>query len=146
MKILITRVQKASVTVEGKIISSIGKGIALFLGVEKGDTDDDTYAMAEKAANIRIFENDEGKLHYSLMEKQYEVLCISNFTLCANTEKGRRPSFDDSMEKEAANKCFENFVLILQSKGIKVARGVFGAHMDISVSMDGPVNIMLGSQ
>jgi D-aminoacyl-tRNA deacylase len=145
MKVLVTRVHSARVVVEGKTVSSIERGLVLFVGMGKGDSENDVVSLAEKVANLRVFENDLGKLHYSVMEKKYQVLCVSNFTLCANTEKGRRPSFDDSMEKEAANKYFENFVLVLQSKGIAVAIGVFGEHMDISLDLDGPVNITLES-
>jgi D-tyrosyl-tRNA(Tyr) deacylase len=99
--------------------------------------------MAEKVLNLRIFENEEGKLNYSVKDRGYQILCISNFTLCANTEKGRRPSFENSMSRQEANKYYQDFVCVLKSQGVGVEAGVFGEHMDISLDLDGPVNIML---
>ena len=146
MKVLVVRLHKGSVSVGGKVVSSIGKGIALFAGMEKKDIHHDLVVMAEKIVNLRIFENEEGKLNFSVKDKNYQILCISNFTLCANTDKGRRPSFDNSMPKDEANRLFEDFVLLLGAKGIDVQAGVFGEHMDINLELDGPVNIILESR
>ncbi len=143
MKALVSRINKGEITVEGKAVSCIEKGIALFVAVEKDDGNSLLVSMADKVANLRIFEDERGKMHYSVKDKNYQILCISNFTLCANTDKGRRPSFEDSMAPEEANKIFQDFVLVLKSKGMDVKTGIFGAHMDISLEMDGPVNIIL---
>ena len=93
--------------------------------------------------NLRVFENDSCKLHYSLKDKGYQILCISNFTLCARTNKGNRPSFDEAMPPDEANKLFEEFIKLLKSKKIDVQKGIFGQHMDININMDGPINIVL---
>jgi len=145
MKALVVRISKGKVLVEGKTVSSIEKGIALFAGIEKEDSPASLEEIAQKVVNLRIFENEEGKMHYCLKDKNYEILCISNFTLCANTQKGRRPSFEKSMPKEEADKMFEDFLLLLRSRGLKVQGGVFGSHMDIQLELDGPVNIVLES-
>ena len=145
MRALVTRISKGKIVVEGKVISSVEKGIALFVGLEEGDSNSSLVSMADKVVNLRIFEDERGKMHYCVKDKNYQILCISNFTLCANTNKGRRPSFESSMAPDAANKLFADFVLVLQSKQIDVKTGTFGAHMDIRLEMDGPVNIILDS-
>jgi D-tyrosyl-tRNA(Tyr) deacylase len=143
MKVLVTRINKGEIAVEGKVISLVGKGIALFVGVEKGDGNSLLVSMADRVANLRIFQDQRGKMHYSVKDKNYQILCISNFTLCANTDKGRRPSFEDSMAPDSANKIFEDFVLLLKSKGVDVKTGIFGEYMNVRLEMDGPVNIIL---
>ncbi|MCK4810320.1 MAG: D-tyrosyl-tRNA(Tyr) deacylase [Candidatus Omnitrophica bacterium] len=145
MKILVTRVHQAEVAVGGRTVSSIKKGIAVFVGLEKGDDYPVLSEMAEKVVNLRIFENKQGKFHYSLKDKNYQIMCISNFTLCANTKKGRRPSFEEATPLERANKLFDGFILELKSKGVDARTGVFGEHMDIALDLDGPVNIVLES-
>jgi len=142
MKVLVVRVNKANVVIEGEVISSIGKGLAVFAGVEKGDDRPALIETAKKIANLRIFENEQGKMHYSVKDKSYSILCVSNFTLCANTQKGRRPSFEQADAPDKANKLFEDFVSILKAQGLEVKTGVFGRHMDIQLDMDGPVNIV----
>ena len=143
MKALVVRVNRAEVLVADEVFSSIEKGIALFVGIEKDDDDSLLENMAEKIVNLRIFENEEGKLDYSVKDKNYPILCISNFTLSAHTEKGRRPSFEKAMPKGEANKLFENFILLLKARGIDIQTGAFGEHMDIRLDLDGPVNIIL---
>jgi len=143
MKVLVVRVNKASVAVEGKVISSIEKGLAVFAGIEKGDSRQALPDTAKKIVNLRIFENEQGKMHYSVKDKGYSILCVSNFTLCASTEKGRRPSFEQADTPDKANKLFEEFVSVLMAEGADVQTGAFGKHMDIQVNMDGPVNINL---
>ncbi|UCG35017.1 MAG: D-tyrosyl-tRNA(Tyr) deacylase [Candidatus Omnitrophota bacterium] len=146
MKALVVRVNKGKVLAERETLSSIEKGIALFAGIEKGDSPANLEEIAQKVVNLRIFENEEGKMHFSVKDKNYQILCISNFTLCANTDKGRRPSFEKSMPKEAADKMFADFLLLLRSRNLDVKGGVFGAHMDIQLELDGPVNIILESK
>jgi D-tyrosyl-tRNA(Tyr) deacylase len=143
MKALVVRVNKAKVCLGDKAVSSIGKGIALFVGIANGDNALTLNEMAEKVANLRIFENETGKLNYSVREKSYQILCVPNFTLCANTAKGRRPSFEEALSKEEANKLFEDFILLLKARQLDVNSGVFGEYMDIELDLDGPVNIIL---
>ncbi|MCM8773655.1 MAG: D-aminoacyl-tRNA deacylase [Candidatus Omnitrophica bacterium] len=144
MKALVIRVNKANVKVKERIIASIGKGVVIFLGLEKGDNSNTIIQMAEKIVNLRIFENEDNKLTYSLKDIEGSILCIPNFSLCANIDKGRRPSFERAMIKEEAKKYFENFIMVLKSKEVKVEKGEFGEHMDIILEIDGPINIILG--
>ena len=146
MKALVLRVGKAQVAVKSEVIARADEGIALFVGFAKGDAHSDLVSIAEKVINLRIFEDAGGKLTYSVKDKSFPILCISNFTLCANTKKGRRPSFEGAMAPEAAKKFFNDFILLLKAKGINVKEGFFGEHMDINLSFDGPVNIILDSK
>jgi D-tyrosyl-tRNA(Tyr) deacylase len=143
MKAVVIRVNKTEVLVDGGVVSSIGKGMTVLVGLEKGDDKNALEEMAQKIVNLRIFEDDDGKLNYSVKDKNYAICCVSNFTLCANTSKGRRPSFEMSMPKEEANKFFEDFLVLLRARNIEVKTGAFGEHMDIRMEMDGPVNIPL---
>ncbi|NQT28737.1 MAG: D-tyrosyl-tRNA(Tyr) deacylase [Candidatus Omnitrophica bacterium] len=145
MKVLVVRVHKGEILLEGKKLSAIARGLAIFVSLEKGDSAVRLDQIAEKVINLRIFENQNGKMANSLNDKNYELLCISNFTLSANTSKGRRPSFEDALGSQEASRLFIDFVSILKSKGIAVATGAFGKHMDINLSLDGPVNILLDS-
>jgi len=145
MKLLIARITKGQVAVAEEAIGSVSKGIALFVGIAKGDTQAILKEMAEKVINLRIFEDEAGKLAYSLKDKGYSVLCIPNFTLCARTDSGRRPSFDDSLPYAEAEEMFDDFVLVLKSYGVTVEAGLFGAYMDIGLQLNGPVNIILDS-
>ncbi|MFH1876002.1 MAG: D-aminoacyl-tRNA deacylase [Candidatus Omnitrophota bacterium] len=143
MKALIVRINKGSVIADSAPGASIGRGLAVFLGIVKSDTDHDAARLAEKIAHMRIFENESKKLDCSVKDKGYQVLCISNFTLCAKSNKGRRPSFEEAMPKEEARERFENFVLLLRGQGLSVSTGIYGAHMDIALDLDGPVNIVV---
>jgi len=145
MKLLVVRIAGGKISVANEAISQIGSGIAVFAGIAKGDGEAALIAMADKVVNLRIFEDEDGKLAYSVKDKNYSILCIPNFTLCANTQKGRRPSFDQSMPYTEAEKMFDKFVLILKSYGLTVEEGVFGAYMDIGLDFNGPVNIILDS-
>lgn len=146
MKALVVRVSEAKVLVDGDVVSSISEGMVLFVGLARNDTNSDLVSLAERVANLRIFEDEKGKLNHSVKDKKLFILCIPNFTLCADTKRGRRPSFEQAMEPGAASKLFEDFILLLESKGIKVRKGVFGKHMDIELTSDGPVNIILDSK
>ncbi|MDD3295880.1 MAG: D-aminoacyl-tRNA deacylase [Candidatus Omnitrophica bacterium] len=146
MKLVALRVKQGSIYVAGEKVSSISKGMALFVGFESGDCKDDITLMAQRAVNLRIFENQEGKLDYSVKDKELSILCIPNFTLCASTDKGRRPSFEESMPYSEAEGFFDEFVLALKAYGIDVQEGVFGAYMDINLDLDGPVNIIIESK
>ena len=145
MRVLVTRIHRGSIsTIEGDA-ASVNQGLAVFVCIERTDTQAIGVSLAQKVIDLRIFESPSGKLHFSVKEKQYQILCIPNFTLCADTDKGRRPSFDKSMSPEEARKLFDDFVIVLKSSGLDVQAGVFGAHMDIELELDGPVNIVLDS-
>ncbi|MCF7877344.1 MAG: D-tyrosyl-tRNA(Tyr) deacylase [Candidatus Omnitrophica bacterium] len=142
MKILISRIDKGSVKVEGEVRASIEKGLAVFVGIESGDTESTLITASEKVVNTRLFAGNSGKLSQSVKEKGYSILCIPNFTLCASTKKGKRPSFEKAMQPDAAKKMFAKFIVLLQNK-INVQSGVFGADMAINIELNGPVNIVL---
>jgi D-tyrosyl-tRNA(Tyr) deacylase len=143
MKALIQRVKKSKVTVDGKEIAAIDKGLNVLLGVGKGDSEKEAGYIAEKIANLRIFEDSQGKMNLSAKDINGEVLLISQFTLYANTAKGRRPSFVDAAEPEEALKLFEKTVNLIRQRGMKVKTGVFGAHMVVEIENDGPVTILI---
>ncbi len=142
MKALIQRVKSASVTIDGELYSKIGHGYLILLGVEKGDSEEKIPWMVNKIVNLRIFENEEGKMSQSVMDVNGEILVVSQFTLCADCKKGTRPSFDSAMPPKEANEMYEKFVKELGEK-ITVKTGVFGAMMDVALINDGPVTIML---
>lgn len=143
MKCLIQRVKSASVTIDGEIYSKIGKGILVFLGVEKGDLSEKSQYLAEKIAKLRIFQDENEKMNKSILDINGEMLVVSQFTLCGDCRKGTRPSFDNSEKPELANKLYEEFVTIVKSLGIHAVTGKFGAMMDVELINDGPVTFML---
>lgn len=142
MKILIQRVKQASVTIENTLYSQINKGYLIFLGIEKDDSEDKIEWLINKILNLRIFENDEGKMTHSISDINGEILLVSQFTLCGNCKKGNRPSFDNAMSPKDAQILYEKFIKIL-SQNIVVKTGSFGAMMDIALINDGPVTFML---
>ncbi len=144
MKAIIQRVKYATVKVDGETKGSINQGFLVLLGVEKGDLAQDCQLLAKKTANLRVFDDENGKMNKSLLDVQGEALVISNFTLCANTKKGNRPSFDDAMPPKEANEMYEAFCLNLKNEGVKVVeKGVFGAEMAVELLNDGPITITL---
>lgn len=143
MKCLIQRVKQASVTIDGKIYSKINKGILALLGVEKGDNTDNAKKLADKVINLRIFEDENGKMNKSLKDVNGEMLIVSQFTLCGDCKKGTRPSFDKAEKPEIANKLYEEFVTIVKLAEIFVGTGKFGAMMDVELINDGPVTFMV---
>lgn len=143
MRVLIQRVSKASVTVEGQIISSIGKGLLILLGVGHGDTEEQTKFLAEKVANLRIFEDEQGKTNLSILDVKGEAIVVSQFTLYADTRKGRRPSFIDAALPDVAEPLVNRFIELLRRHGIPTQTGKFGAHMKVEIHNDGPVTIWL---
>ena len=143
MKVLAVRISQGRVFKGERELASIGKGLAIFVGIERADTSTSLAKMASKVVNLRVFENREGKLNYSLKDKNYQLLCISNFTLCADTQRGRRPSFEESMPGEQASKYFEDFVSLLKRENVDVKQGAFGEFMKIELVLEGPVNIIL---
>jgi D-tyrosyl-tRNA(Tyr) deacylase len=145
MKALLQRVTSASVVVEDKVIVEIGKGLLVFLGVEKGDTGNDVDYLAGKICNLRIFEDEGGKMNLSIVDVSGEVLVVSQFTLAANCRKGNRPSFDKAEGSVKAEGIYLEMVNKLSKEGLHVSEGRFGAHMKVRLVNDGPVTILLDS-
>lgn len=143
---MIQRVTNSSVSVDGETVGSIGKGLTVLVGVMSGDTDEDVKYLAEKTVNLRIFEDDDGKFNLSLLDVGGELLVISQFTLAADTRKGRRPSFVEAAPPEAAEPLIEKYIAKCRNYGVKVSTGRFRAHMLVDISNDGPVTIMLDSK
>ena len=144
MKAVIQRVTDASVTVDGEIKGSIGKGFLILLGVVQGDTSAQAEVLASKIAKLRVFEDDNGKMNLSLLDIGGEALVVSQFTLCADCKKGNRPSFTPSAPPDVANELYLEFSDMLKTNGIqRVENGVFGADMKVSLLNDGPVTIIL---
>ncbi len=146
MKAVIQRVTRASVTVEGRITGEIKNGFLVLLGVMDGDTEDEMKLLAKKVSEIRIFEDENGKMNLSLDKIGGEVLVVSQFTLCADLSHGRRPSFINSAPPAIANELYEKFCEELRNLGVsKVAQGVFGAEMAVELLNDGPVTIIMNT-
>lgn len=143
MKVLIQRVNEASVTIDSKVYSSIKKGILALVGIEKGDSIEQVEKLAKKVVNLRIFSDENGKMNLSLIDIKGEILVVSQFTLCGNCKKGTRPSFDNSAVPEIANEYYEKFIQNIKEYGINVATGQFGADMKVELINDGPVTFML---
>ena len=143
MKVLIQRVKNASVSIGGKLYSSINNGILAFVGIEKGDTEEQVEKLAKKTVNLRIFPDEIGKMNRSLIDINGEMLIVSQFTLCGDCKKGTRPSFDNSARPDIAEKLYEDFIKEVSGYGIKTQTGKFGAMMDIALINDGPVTFML---
>ncbi len=146
MKAIIQRVSSAAVAVDGKQVGAIDKGFMILLGVAAEDTEQHARVMAEKIANLRIFTDENDKMNLSLLDVQGEALVVSNFTLCADTSHGRRPSFIGAKRPEEANVLYELFMAELKRLGVsKVACGVFGASMQVSIENCGPVTLILNT-
>mgnify|MGYP004451653881 FL=1 len=143
MKALIQRVKRASVTIGGELYSKIGKGLLVFLGVEKEDTVENCEKLSQKVLNLRIFEDENDKMNLSVNDVKGEILVVSQFTLCGDCKKGTRPSFDKAAHPDIAVKLYEDFVEKIRSSGLKTETGKFRAMMDVELINDGPVTFMV---
>ena len=143
MRAVIQRVSEADVTVEGTVTGAIGRGLLVLLGVGHGDTEETARALAAKIARLRIFNDPQGKMNLSVEDVAGGVLVVSQFTLLADTRKGNRPSFTDAAPPQEANRLYELFSDAVAALGLPVAKGVFGAHMDVRLVNDGPVTIIM---
>ena len=147
MRAVIQRVQGAQITIDRKEVRTIGPGLAVFLGVMRGDTERQADFLAEKIRELRIFTDENGKMNLSLMDTGGEMLVVSNFTLSTDCKKGRRPSFDMAAPPEEAKDLYLRFVEQVKASGVKkVETGEFGAHMDVLVQNDGPVTIIIDTE
>jgi len=143
MRVVLQRVNKGRVVIDGQTRAGIGKGLVILLGIGPGDGDEQTNYLVEKIANLRIFEDEEGKMNRSLLDVGGEAIVVSQFTLYADTRKGRRPSFTDAAPPEFASPLVERFAERLRALGVPTQTGEFGAHMLVEISNDGPVTIWM---
>jgi D-tyrosyl-tRNA(Tyr) deacylase len=145
MRAVIQRVKSASVSVEGKVVGSIGHGLVVLLGVGVDDTEQEAAWMADKTANLRIFEDLEGKMNLSVLDVGGEALVVSQFTLYGDARKGRRPSFTEAAPPDKADELYRRYAELLENSGVKVQTGVFRAKMLVEIQNDGPVTLILDS-
>lgn len=146
MRAVIQRVTSASVTVAGELVSEIGEGLLIFLGIAHDDTAAELDYIANKVINLRIFEDSGGKMNRSLLDTGGAALVVSQFTLYGDCRKGRRPSFIDAARPEQAKALYEQFIDVLASRNIRTQGGTFQAMMDVQLVNDGPVTILLDSR
>ncbi|RBP00083.1 D-aminoacyl-tRNA deacylase [Rossellomorea aquimaris] len=146
MRVVLQRSKEASVTVDGEVKGAIRSGAVLLVGITHEDTEEDARYVADKVVNLRIFEDEEGKMNHSLLDVVGEILSISQFTLYGDCRKGRRPNFMGAAKPDHAESVYDYFNKVLKEKGIKVETGVFGAMMDVNLTNDGPVTLMIESK
>lgn len=143
MRVVIQRAKNARVLVDEEVVGEIDKGLVVLVGMTHDDTIDDLKYMVNKLINLRIFEDDQGKMNLSLKDVSGSILSISQFTLYGDTRKGRRPNFMQAARPEQANKLYETFNQMIRDEGIDVATGQFGAMMQVELTNDGPVTLMI---
>ncbi len=146
MKALLQRVTGASVSVGSEVVGKIGQGLVVFVGVANGDTEKDAQYLAQKIVNLRIFSDDAGRFNLSALDIKGELLVVSQFTLLADTRKGRRPSFIEAAPPAQAEALFEQFIEQARASGLKVETGRFQQYMQVEIHNDGPVTILLDSR
>jgi len=145
MRSVIQRVSSATVEVDGQVVGRIGRGLLVYLGIGKADSEQDAEFMAEKLVNLRIFVDDEGKMNRSVLDITGQMLLVSNFTLQGDCRRGRRPGFDGAAEPAIAERLYDKTAQLIAGKGLKVVKGVFGANMQVTSINDGPVTFILDS-
>ena len=143
MKIVLQRVSEASVSVNGEVKGKIEKGLLVFLGIMQGDTELDADILVKKLVNLRVFSDENDKINHSILDIKGQVLVISQFTLCAETKKGNRPSFTSAEKQERANQLYEYFISSCRKNIEQVEKGVFGGDMKVCLINDGPFTIIL---
>lgn len=143
MRAVLTRVRRAGVTIDGAVTGSIGRGFLILLGVGQNDTEAECVKLADKLTGLRIFDDDDGKMNWSLSDVGGEILVISQFTLYGNCRKGRRPEFLSAARPDTAIPLYEKFVAVCRDKGFHVETGVFGADMQVESVNDGPVTLIV---
>ncbi|MCP4724038.1 MAG: D-tyrosyl-tRNA(Tyr) deacylase [bacterium] len=146
MRVVVQRVSRGQVTIDGKVVGKIGAGLVILLGVAEGDTEDNARFLADKCVNLRIFQDENDKMNLSLLDKGGEILSISQFTLYGDCRKGRRPSFIKAAEPEKGNYLYEKFNSFIAGHGVNVETGEFGAMMDVELVNAGPVTIIIDSK
>lgn len=146
MRVVLQRVKHAKVTVDGEITGQIEKGFVLLVGFTHDDTEADVEYLAKKIPQLRVFEDEQGKMNVSLLDVGGKILSISQFTLYGDTKKGRRPNFMAAAKPDQANRLYEYFNQVLREQGLTVETGVFGAMMDVELVNDGPVTLILDSK
>ena len=146
MRAVVQRVSRAEVRVESRVVGAIGRGLLVLVGIAREDTPETGKVLAEKIANLRIFDDEQGRMNRSLLEAGGGVLCVSQFTLYGDCRKGRRPSYDRAAPPETARALYESFVESLRALGVKVETGEFRAMMDVELVNDGPVTLLLDTE
>lgn len=146
MRAVVQRVTNGNVEIEGKIVGSIGKGLVVLLGVSEKDTNEDVTYMVEKVLNLRVFDDEEGKMNFSLLDIQGELLVVSQFTLYGDCRKGRRPNYMAAAKPEKADELYNEFVKLCKAQDVKTETGVFQADMKVNIINDGPVTLIVDSE
>jgi len=146
MRAVVQRVSRATVTVGDAVTGEIGRGLAVLVGVQVGDTSEDAAYLADKVAGLRVFEDADGKMNLSAQDVGGAILAVSNFTLLGDCRKGRRPSFTDAAPPDEAERLLGEFVARVRAAGLTVATGVFREHMHVEIANDGPVTLILDSR
>ena len=146
MRAVVQRVSSSKVTVDNRLVGSIGRGFNILIGISNDDTIEDLKYIKDKVLNLRVFEDENDKMNLSLLDIKGDILAISQFTLYGDCRKGRRPNFMNAMGGKDAKELYEKFVDMLKESGLKVETGKFGAHMSVDIQNDGPVTILLDSK
>jgi D-aminoacyl-tRNA deacylase len=146
VRVVLQRSREAKVEVDGEIVGAIEKGFVLLVGITHSDTLEEAKYLADKIAHLRVFEDENGKMNQSILDREGAVLSISQFTLYGDTRKGRRPNFMDAAKPEQAKVLYDQFNKLLRSHGLTVETGIFGAMMDVQLINDGPVTLILDSK
>jgi D-aminoacyl-tRNA deacylase len=146
VRVVLQRSKEAKVEVDGEIVGAIEKGFVLLVGITHSDTLEEAKYLADKIIHLRVFEDENGKMNHSILDREGAVLSISQFTLYGDTRKGRRPNFMDAAKPEQAKVLYDQFNTLLRSHGLTVETGIFGAMMDVQLINDGPVTLILDSK